>query len=195
MALNPIDDKIYTYEDYLKFTDDEIVEIIDGRISAMAPAPNRIHQKIVMKVSSKIQNYIDSKNGSCEVYPAPFDVILKNDDEDTKNSKNVVQPDISVICDKNKLTDRGCVGSPDMIVEVTSPSNFRDDYIKKLNIYEKFKIKEYWIINPMNESILIYSLTDNGYGAPSIYDFNDVVKVNIFENLEIDFKSLNLVNK
>lgn len=193
MALNPIDNKTYTYDDYLKFTEDEIVEIIDGRISAMSPAPTRIHQEIIIEIASEIRNYIKSNNGNCKVYPAPFDVVLKNENEDTKNSKNIVQPDISVICDKNKLTDKGCVGSPDMIVEVASPSNLRDDYIKKLNLYERFKIREYWIVNPMNKSILIYTLTDNGYGAPNMYTFNDKIKVSIFENLEIDFKLFNLL--
>lgn len=94
-------------------------------------------------------------NGPCNVYPAPFDVILKNDNEDVTNSKNIVQPDISVICDKSKLTDKGCTGSPDMIVEVISPFNPSNDYVRKLNLYEQFKVKEYWIINPMRKNIHI----------------------------------------
>lgn len=192
MSLNPMDNKIYTYDDYLKFSNDEIVEIIDGRISAMSPAPNRIHQELIIEIASEIRNYIKSNNGNCKVYPAPFDVILKNDNEDIKNSKNIVQPDISVICDKNKLNDRGCIGAPDMIVEVASPSNFRDDYIKKLHLYERFKVKEYWIISPVKKNILVYNLTDTGYDMPDVYTFNDEIKVNIFENLKIDFKSFDL---
>ena len=109
-----------------------------------------------------------------------------------KNSKNIVQPDISVICDKNKLTDKYCIGSPDMIVEVISPYNPSNDYIKKLNLYEQFKVKEYWIVNPMKKNILVYTLTDNGYGAPKMYSFNDKVKVNIYNDLEIDFKLFDL---
>lgn len=190
MALNPIDNKLYTYEDYLKFSEDEIVEIIDGRISAMSPAPSRIHQEIIMEISAEIRNYIKSNNGSCKVYPAPFDVVLIDEDQDAKESKNIVQPDISVICDKNKLTDKGCTGSPDMIVEIISQYNPRNDYIKKLNLYEQFNVKEYWIVNPMKKNILVYILTENGYGMPDMYTFNDKVKVNIYDDLEIDFKSL-----
>lgn len=193
MSINPIDNQIYTYDDYLKFADDEVVEIIDGRISAMSPAPSRIHQKIIMDISYKIRQYIENNNGPCEVYAAPFDVVLKNDDEEVGSSKNIVQPDISVICDKNKLTDKGCTGSPDMIVEVVSPFNPRNDYIKKLNLYEQFKIKEYWIVNPMKKNILVYTLSENGYDAPTSYTFDDKVKVNIYNDLEIDFKSLNLL--
>jgi Uma2 family endonuclease len=192
MAINAIDSTTYTYSDYIKFTEDESVEIIDGRILAMSPAPSRIHQKIILKLSTQIENYITSNNGSCEVYLAPFDVILKNDDEEISSSKNIVQPDISVICDKNKLTDKGCIGSPDMIVEVVSPFNPSNDYIKKLNLYNIYKVKEYWIVNPMKKSILVYTLTDTGYDMPSIYTFNDKIKVNIYDNLEIDFASIDL---
>lgn len=193
MAMNPIDNKLYTYDDYLKFSEDTIVEIIDGRISAMSPAPSRIHQEIITELLSELRNYIRLNNGPCKVYAAPFDVVLKNDDEELGSSKNIVQPDISVICDKNKLTDKGCVGSPDMIIEIISPSNSRDDYIKKLNLYEQFKVREYWIVNPINKSILVYTLSENGYEMPNIYTFNDKVKVNIYENLEIDFPTLNLL--
>ena len=192
MAINAINNKIYTYNDYLEFTDDEPVEIIEGRISAMSPAPSIMHQKIISKLLIAIGNYIDANNGECEVLPAPLDVLLVNDNEDARNSKNIVQPDISVICDKRKLTDKYCIGSPDMIVEVISPFNPSIDYVRKLNLYEQFKVKEYWIINPMEKNILVYTLTDNGYGAPKIYSFNDKVKVNIYNDLEIDFKSLNL---
>lgn len=193
MSINPINNQIYTYDDYLKFADDEVVEIVDGRISAMSPAPSRIHQEIISEILVELRNYIRSNNGPCKVYPAPFDVVLKNDDEEPGYSRNIVQPDISVICDKNKLTDKGCVGSPDMIVEVVSPFNPRNDYIKKLNLYEQFKVREYWIVNPMKKSIFVYTLTDNGYDAPTSYTFNDKVKVNIYNDLEIDFKSLNLL--
>lgn len=192
MSTNAAKNKIYTYDDYLKFTDDEVVEIIDGRIFAMSPAPSRIHQEIIMEISSEIRNYIKVNNGNCKVYPAPFDVVLKKDDEDIKKSKNIVQPDISVICDKSKLTDKGCTGSPDMIVEVVSPFNPSNDYIKKLSLYEEYKVKEYWIVNSMQKSILVYSLDNDVYGAPSFYTFNDEIKVGIFENLKIDFKSLDI---
>lgn len=192
MPTNAVENKIYTYEDYLKFADDEVVEIIDGRIFAMAPAPSRMHQELITEILYELSSYIKSNNGSCKVYPAPFDVVLKNVDEDIKHSRNIVQPDISVICDKNKLTDKGCTGSPDMIVEVISPFNPGNDYIKKLSLYQEYKVKEYWIVNPIEKNILVYNLQDNGYAAPKIYTFNDKIKVNIFKDLEIDFKSFDV---
>jgi Uma2 family endonuclease len=191
MALNPVNE-IYTYADYLNFPEDKVVEIINGTIYNMSPAPSRIHQEIISALVIEIGNYIKTHKGSCKVYPTPFDVILKNDNEETMNSKNVVQPDISVICDKNKLTDKGCTGSPDMIIEVISPFNPSNDYIRKLSLYQKYKVKEYWIINPISKNILVYTLTDNGYDAPIPYSFNDKIKVSIYDNLEIDFSTLDL---
>lgn len=190
MLKNPL--KIYTYKDYLTYDEGERIEIIEGEIINMPPAPSRIHQEIIMEIASEIRNYIKANNGPCRVYPAPFDVIFKNDNEDTFNSKNIVQPDISVICDKNKLTDKGCTGSPDLIVEVVSAFNPRNDYIKKLNLYEQFKVKEYWIVNPIRKNILVYILTDTGYDAPMSYTFNDKVKINLYETLEIDFNSFDI---
>jgi len=151
-----------------------------------------IHQKLISEIFYALQHHIKSNNGSCDVYTAPFDVVLKRDDEDVKNSKNIVQPDISVICDKNKLTDKGCSGSPDMIVEVVSPFNPRNDYIKKLSLYEEYRVKEYWIVNPMEKNILVYILQDNGYTTPKVYTFKDAIKVNIFENLIIDFNTFEI---
>lgn len=190
MLINP--QKTYTYKDYLSYDENERIEIIEGEIINMSPAPSRIHQEIISEIHFRLKQYIRSNNLSCKVYPAPFDVILKNDDEDIINSNNIVQPDISVICDKNKLTEKGCTGSPDMIVEVISPYNPSNDYVRKLNLYEKFKVKEYWIINPMRKNALVYVLTENGYDAPITYTFSDKVKVNIYDNLEIDFNSFDI---
>lgn len=191
MLIDPI--KTYTYKDYLTYDENERIEIIEGGIYNMSPAPSRIHQKAIMEISYKIKNYIESNNGPCEVYPAPFDVILKNDDEEVEDSQNIVQPDISVICDKNKLTDKGCTGSPDMLLEIVSPSNASNDYVRKLYLYEKYKVKEYWIISPMKRNIHVYSLNDNNqYDEPKVYTFQDKVKVNIYDNLEIDFSTFDL---
>ncbi|MCI6190217.1 MAG: Uma2 family endonuclease [Clostridium sp.] len=189
----PNKDKIYTYKDYLTFANDERIEIVEGELFNMSPAPARIHQKLISKLSQVLQNYIDSNNGECEVYVAPFDVILKTDDEEAINSKSVVQPDISVICDKNKLTDSGCTGSPDMIIEIVSPSNSSHDYITKLNLYQKYKVKEYWIIDPRVKKTYVYKLGENEfYDMVNSYTFQDKVKVNIYDDLEIDFSTFNL---
>ena len=190
MAIQQINNKVYTYYDYLNFPNDEFVEIIDGKIFAMSPAPSRIHQELIMEISAELRNYIKSNKGQCKVYPAPFDVVLINENENENDSKNIVQPDISVICDKNKLNDKGCFGSPDMIVKIVSKFNPGNDYVKKLYLYEKYKVKEYWIVNPMKKNILVYTLTESGYNQPDLYTFNDKKKVNIFNNLEIDFNGI-----
>ena len=149
MLIDPI--KTYTYKDYILYDENERIEIIDGIIYNMSPAPSRIHQKLITEILFKLRLYIEANNGSCEVYTAPFDVILKNNDEIIVDCKNIIQPDISVICDKNKLTDKGCTGSPDMIVEVVSHYNPNNDFIRKLNLYDKYKVKEYWIVNPIKK--------------------------------------------
>lgn len=182
--------KVYTYTDYESFTENQRLEIIDGYIYNMSPAPSRIHQEIISKLITTLNNYINSNNGKCKVYPAPFDVFL-NDTDNIDNCKNIVQPDISVICDINKLNDKGCVGSPDFIIEVVSPFNPSNDYIRKLSLYERFKVREYWIVNPMNKNILVYILDDNmKYAAPVYYTFETKIKVGIYDNLEIDFNNI-----
>ena len=189
----PNKDKVYTYKDYLTFPNDERIEIIEGKLYNMSLAPARIHQKLISDISYELQHYIKSNNWECEVYVAPFDVILKNDDEEAINSKSVIQPDISVICDKNKLTDSGCTGSPDMIIEIVSPSNSSHDYITKLNLYQKYKVKEYWIIDTRVKKIYVYKLGENGfYDLINSYTFKDKVKVNIYDDLEIDFSTFDL---
>ncbi|BCS81526.1 Uma2 family endonuclease [Anaerocellum diazotrophicum] len=181
--------KVYTYADYLELSEDARVELVDGVIYDMGPAPSRVHQEIVIELATLMKNYLKSSNKSCKLYTAPFDVVLVEEGQDESKATNVVQPDISIICDKKKLTtERGCVGAPEMIIEVVSESNFSHDYIRKLNLYTQFKVKEYWIVNPNNQTILVYRLKDNeDYLPPEVYTFSDKVKVCIFEDLEIDF--------
>lgn len=128
---------IYTEDDYYNLPENVRAELIDGQIYYMS-APSKIHQEILMFLSKTIANYIDSKKGPCKVYPAPFAVKLFVDD-----NRTVAEPDISVICDPNKLTDRGCTGAPDWIVEIVSPSNSRHDYVRKLNLYMDAGVREY----------------------------------------------------
>lgn len=191
MAINPKHNS-YNYADYLTYNENEPIEIIEGKIYNMSPAPSRIHQKLIMEIAFEIRSYIKSNKGECEVYPAPFDVILKEDNEDVLETKNIVQPDISVICDRNKLTDKGCTGAPDLIVEIVSPVNPSNDYVRKTYLYEKYGVREYWIVNPMKESILVYTLQNGGYDMPATYFFKDKIKVNIYEDLSIDFATFEL---
>lgn len=181
-----IQKKSYTYEEYLKFPEGERIELIDGEIYYMSPAPSRVHQRLVTEISREIGNYVKSNNRECEVYVAPFDVRFVEEGDTEENSRNVVQPDISVICDKTKLDDRGCIGAPDFIIEIVAPSNASIDYVKKLYLYEKFRVREYWIVNPLTRNVIVYRLNEEKqYWEPEKYSFDDTIKVGIFKGLEI----------
>ena len=175
--------KTYTEEDYYNLPEDVRAELIDGQIYNMS-APSRIHQEILNSINNTIYNYIRSQKGSCKVYPAPFAVKLFAD-----NDKTIVEPDISVICDPNKLTDRGCTGAPDWIIEIVSPSTSSHDYVRKLNLYMDAGVREYWIIDPRNEKIFVYYLEQSEVKADS-YTFQDKLKANIYDDLWIDFGEL-----
>lgn len=177
--------RLYTEEDYYNSPEDIRMELIDGQIYYQA-APSRIHQEILMELSTTIRDYIRTKKGSCKVYPAPFAVNLS-----TNSEKSIVEPDISVICDHSKLTDRGCSGAPDWIIEIVSPSNPGHDFIHKLNLYAKFGVREYWIVDPRNQNVLVYYLEQKDFGV-KIYTFQDSIKVNIYDDFWIDFQDLDL---
>lgn len=176
--------QIYTEADYYALPDHVHAELIDGQFYYQA-APSRAHQEILVFVLRTISNYIDTKGGACKVYPAPFAVKLHED------KKTIVEPDISVICDKNKLTDKGCNGAPDWIVEIVSPGNSSHDYIRKLNLYANAGVREYWIINPMKQTALVYHLEETKFEV-NTHTFQDAVKVNIYDDLWIDFQGINL---
>lgn len=177
--------KTYTYSDYLTWPDNERYELIDGVPYVMSPDPSRIHQEVIGELHLQIGNYLRGKG--CRVYVAPFDVVLIDENNNAESSNNVVQPDITIICDKEKLNDKGCIGSPDMVVEVVSPSTASQDYVKKLNLYEKYLIKEYWIINTQNKNVFIYKLDDNKqYSEVKVYGIKDKIPVGIFKDLIID---------
>ena len=153
----------YTYADYLLWHFKERVELIKGKILKMSPAPNRAHQGISMSTSLILANLL--KNQSCKMYAAPFDVRLINFKESTKDNQvtSVVQPDLCVICDKNKLDDKGCIGSPDLIIEILSPGNSKREMDIKFDLYEENGVKEYWIVNPIEKNIYIYVLENERY--------------------------------
>lgn len=171
----------YTIKDIYDLPDGQRAELIDGVIYDMAP-PSYMHQKLTMELSGTIRNYIKSKAGFCEVLPAPFAVFLNNDD------KTYVEPDISVICDKNKLSDRGCEGAPDWIIEIVSPSSQKMDYLIKLRKYQTAGVREYWIVNPASETIQIYSF--EGAEDSAQYSFSDTIKPSIYDDLEICISDL-----
>lgn len=171
----------YTSEDYWNLPEGERAELIDGQFYAMAP-PNRLHQKLVSELTQAIGNYMKSRDGNSEVYPAPFAVNLD------ANDKNWVEPDISVICDKNKLTDRGCSGAPDFIIEVVSPSSRKHDYSLKNALYSQAGVREYWIVDPEKERTTLYRYEEDA--APTIIPFDDDIQAGIYQTLSINISKL-----
>lgn len=167
----------YTIEDIYNLPDGQRAELINGELYMMA-MPSRIHQRLVKDFTYLIEDYIRRKNGDCEVYPSPFAVYLNADD------KIYLEPDISVICDKNKLTDEGCKGAPDWIIEIVLPSSRPMDYNKKLFQYRTANVREYWIVDPMKQQIIVYNFEHDTYEE---YSFSDKVKAGIYEDFEIDF--------
>lgn len=154
--------KRYTYADYLTWQFSERLEIIKGWIYKMSPAPRRLHQKVEGNLHIEIGQFFKEKD--CDVYESPFDVRLtKNKGQSDKEITTVVQPDISVICDMEKLDDRGCIGAPDLIIEVLSPNTMKKDYHEKFDLYEENKVREYWLVNPEGKSLQIFFLDNNSY--------------------------------
>lgn len=150
-------------------------ELIDGKIYYMAP-PSRTHQRILFSISRKIADYIDSKNGNCEVNIAPFAVFLNKDDI------NYVEPGISVVCDSAKLDDKGCHGALDWIIEIVSPGNRPMDYFTKLFKYRTAGVREYWIVDPMRKQILVYRFEQE---IMEQYSFGEDIPAGIYEGFSI----------
>lgn len=155
--------KTYTPEDYWNLPEDRHAELIDGYLYNMAP-PSPFHQELVMEISATIRQYIKDHDVECKVYPAPLAVNLCADD------KTWVEPDISVICDKSKITDKACNGAPDWIIEVTSPSTQSHDYLKKLLLYQNSGVHEYWIVNPVMRNVQVYSFLGEAYSRQYAFD-------------------------
>lgn len=168
----------YTIDDIYDLPDGERAELIDGKIYYMTP-PNTIHQRISGYLHNEIYDFIKGNAGQCEVFATPFAVYLNADEI------NYVEPDISVICDKNKITDRGCSGAPDWIIEIVSPGSKQMDYFSKLFKYRTAGVREYWIVDPAKEVITVYRFEKE---VMEQYSFEEVVKAGIYEGLSIKVK-------
>lgn len=175
-------ERLYTIEDIFSLPTGERAELIDGDMYMMAP-PSRKHQYIAGELFTIINNYIKEKKGNCTPYIAPFAVFLNN------NNTNYVEPDISVICDPSKLSDRGCEGAPDWIIEIVSPTSRNMDYFTKLFKYRTAGVREYWVVDPAKERITVYSFD---HETTDDYTFYDSVAAGIYSDLVIDFSKLNL---
>ena len=183
VRLGAYEDHCMTIEDINNLPEGQRAELIDGKLYMMA-TPSMIHQRIVMELSYKIRDYIEQHNGSCEVFPSPFAVFLNADD------KIYLEPDISVICDKDKLTDEGCKGAPDWIIEIVSPTSRPRDYGKKLFMYRTACVREYWIVDPERNLIMQYNFE---HDIISDHTFSDRIKSGIYEDFEIDFSKIKIV--
>ncbi len=183
--------KVYTYADYLTWYFDERLELIKGYIHRMSPAPLNLHQRVVTNIGGEIQHYLKRKK--CKVYIAPFDVRFPKKGEEINDNKicTVLQPDICVVCDSSKLDEKGCVGAPDMIVEVVSVSSAKKDLDYKFNIYEESGVAEYWLVYPKDKSITIYLLDEKGkYQLKYIFTNEGKVPVTTVAGLEIDMEDV-----
>lgn len=176
-----------SYEDYLELRkkSDNILEYIDG-VVYMSPSPSTKHQRISSKLHAKLYNLLEGQN--CEVFHAPFDILLKKDDIE---GERLVIPDLSVICDKSGFTDSKYIGVPSLIIEILSPSNQSHDLVTKLNLYMKYGVKEYWIVNPILNTVMLYTLNkDDMYEQSIVKTEIGVVKSKLFENLEVDIEEI-----
>ena len=168
MGLPQRDLECHTYAEYAAWPDDVRYELIDGIAYAMGPAPTRRHQEVAGEIFRQIA---DALEGSpCRPYIAPFDVRLPRADEADDRIATVVQPDISVICDKAKLDERGCRGAPDWIVEVLSPGSAGHDQVVKRELYERVGVREYWLVHPVDKVVTIYLLVTGAYGKPAVQE-------------------------
>jgi Uma2 family endonuclease len=189
MTLTDLDiNKTYTYADYFKWKFEERVELIKGRIFSMSPAPNRMHQQLSVTICNELYNYLKGKK--CEVYSAPFDVRLPRKSKDDRDIITVLQPDICVICDAEKLDDRGCVGAPDLVVEILSPGNNSKELKNKYEVYEESGVREYWVVSPQNEYFIKYTLVDGRYYPSRPMVAGDVVESSVLEGFSLNLENL-----
>lgn len=186
--INQLDLKAtYSYADYLKWTFKERVELLKGFIHKMSPAPSRRHQDIAQSLNFEIASFLREK--PCKVYFAPFDVRLSRKVKD-ENISTVVQPDICVICDLSKLDDRGCLGAPDLVIEILSPGNTEKEMKNKYELYEEAGVLEYWIVDPEHNSVLQFHLSNDSYVAGRPLTTSDTLESNALIGLKINVETI-----
>lgn len=179
----------FTYGDYLNWDDNERWEIIDGHAYNMTPAPGTNHQLISTELVVQLSKHLE--NDPCQVIAAPFDVRLPMGNQKEKEITNVVQPDISIICDPGKLDSKGSLGAPDLIIEIISPSTTAKDKKEKFFLYEQAGVKEYWLVYPDNKIIEVFTLDDSGrYGRPGIYGDSDSIPLTAIKGITVDLQPI-----
>lgn len=187
MAL-PLKKESYTFADCLTWPENERIELIDGEAVLMS-LPSTVHQKISGELFRQLTNFLEGKK--CEVFSAPFGVrLFEKDGDSPENVDTMVEPDISVICDRDKLDRHGCKGAPDLIVEILSPSTQRRDRLIKLELYQRAGVREYWLVSPEEQTVQVLLFT-NGLLLPrELYKKGDVAKVNVLEGCFLELEKV-----
>ena len=180
--------KVYTYADYFKWQFEERVELIKGRIFKMSPAPNSMHQRLSGDIYGQLWSFLKGKK--CSAFSAPFDVRLPRKSKEDKDIITVLQPDICVICDLNKIDVKGCIGAPDIVVEILSPGNNATELKNKYEVYEESGVKEYWVVSPQNNTFIIYTLINGKYDASRLMVAGDVITSSVLDGFSLDLTEL-----
>jgi len=188
MSLALKDKQHHCYGDYLTWPDDVRYELIDGNAYLMAPAPDLAHQEVVGEIYRQAANALKGK--SCRAFIAPVDVRLPKQNEADERIDTVVQPDVLVVCDPNKLDRRGVRGAPDWVVEVLSPSTSSHDQINKRRLYERHGVREYWLVHPVDRVLTVYRLLDGEYGKPDILELRGETAVSALPGITIQWDEL-----
>jgi Uma2 family endonuclease len=170
MGMPIINERRFTYADYGQWPEDERFELIDGVAYAMGPAPVRRHQVFVLEIARQIANAL--KGRTCQPFIAPFDVRLPKPGRADETADTVLQPDIAVVCDPDKLDERGCRGAPDWVIEVVSPATASRDHILKREVYERAGVREYWIVHPVDRIVTVYILSADAYPRNEVYELS-----------------------
>lgn len=187
MAL-PAEQERYTFADYLTWDEYPRYELIDGE-AIMLASPATVHQLISAELMRQLGNYLEGKK--CRALSAPFDVrLFEKEGDRSDNIQTVVQPDISIICDQNKLDEHGCKGAPDMTLEILSPSNARHDLLVKLNLYQRAGVREYWVVSPEQKTVQVFLLDGGGLKLTEVYSPSDVAKVNVLDGCFIELSKV-----
>ncbi len=187
MAL-PAKQEHYTYADYLLWEGPERYELIDGE-AVMLSAPTTVHQLISAELMRQLTNYLEGKK--CLAVAAPFDVrLFEREGDRPEDVQTVVQPDISIICDRDKLDERGCKGAPDLTLEILSPSNACHDLLVKLNLYQRAGVREYWVVSPEDKSVNVFLLDGDGLKLSYVYGPKDIAKVNVLDGCFIELSKV-----
>ena len=181
--------RTFTYADYCTWSNEERWELMEGVAYNMSPAPSRRHQDISRELLLQIGNFL--KGRPCRVYDAPFDVRLPLAVEEDDAIETVVQPDLVVICDRDKLDEKGCRGAPDIVIEIVSSATAVRDKKEKFVLYEKHGVKEYWLVEPADNTVMVFILGDDDqYGKPAFYSVEDTIHSNVIKGLSVELKTV-----